>query len=127
MSVLPLPRSIARFNRTVTNRVTRPIAGHLPGFGVVIHVGRRSGRQYRTPVNVFTRPGGWSFALTFGEADWVRNVLEAGGGLLESRGRVARFVDPVLVEDASVRDFPPVVRWILRRIDVNQVLVVDEA
>jgi len=124
---MPLPRSIARFNRTVTNHVTRPIAGHLPGFGVVIHVGRRSGRQYRTPVNVFTRPGGWRFALTYGEADWVRNVLEAGGGLLESRGRVARFVDPVLVEDASLRDFPPAVRWLLCRIDVDQVLVVDEA
>jgi deazaflavin-dependent oxidoreductase (nitroreductase family) len=124
---MPLPRSLAMFNRTVTNHVTRPIACHMPGFGVVIHVGRRSGRQYRTPVNVFTRSGGWRFALTYGEADWVRNVLEAGGGLLESRGRVARFVDPVLVEDASVRDFPPVVRWILRRIDVNQVLVVDEA
>ena len=79
------------------------------------------------PVNVFTRPRGCRFALTYGEADWVRNVLEAGGGLLESRGRVARFVDPVLVEDAGLRDFPPVVRWILRRIDVNQVLLVDEA
>ena len=124
---MPLPRSIARFNRTVTNHVTRPIAGHLPGFGVVIHVGRTTGRCYRTPVNVFIRPGGWWFALTYGEADWVRNVLEAGGGLLESCGRVARFVDPVLVEDASMRDFPPVVRWMLRRIDVNQVLVVDEA
>lgn len=124
---MPLPRSVARFNRAVTNRVTRPIARHLPGFGVVIHVGRKSGRQYRTPVNVFTRPGGWRFALTYGEADWVRNVLEAGGGRLESRGRVARFSNPMLVEDASLRAFPSAVRWILRRIDVDQVLVVDEA
>lgn len=124
---MPLPRSVARFNRALTNHVTRPIAGHLPGFGVVIHVGRTTGRRYRTPVNVFARPGGWKFALTYGEADWVRNALEAGGGWLESRGRVARFVDPVLVEDAGLRDFPPAVRWILRRIDVNQVLPVDEA
>ncbi|MGH2540291.1 MAG: nitroreductase family deazaflavin-dependent oxidoreductase [Actinomycetota bacterium] len=124
---MPLSRSIARFNRAVTNHVTRPMAGHLPGFGVVIHVGRRSGREYRTPVNVFSRPGGWRFALTYGKADWVRNVLEAGGGRLESRGRVARFANPVLVEDASLRDFPSAVRWILRRIGVDHVLVVDEA
>ena len=103
------------------------MARHLPGFGVVIHVGRKSGRQYRTPVNVFTRPGGWRFALTYAEADWVRNVLEAGGGRLESRGRLARFANPVLVEDASLRHFPFAVRWILRRIGVDQVLVVDEA
>ena len=124
---MPLPRSVARFNRGVTNHVTRPMARHLPGFGVVVHVGRRSGRQYRTPVNVFTRPGGWRFALTYGEADWVRNVLEAGGGRLETRGRIAPFADPVLVEDASLRHIPSAVRWVLRRIDVDQVLDVDEA
>jgi len=124
---MPLPRSVARFNRALTSHVARPMARHLPGFGVVVHVGRTTGRRYRTPVNVFPRPSGWKFALTYGETDWVRNVLEAGGGWLESRGRVARYVDPVLIEDASLRDFPPAVRWILRRIDVDQVLVVGQA
>ncbi|HVC32388.1 MAG TPA: nitroreductase family deazaflavin-dependent oxidoreductase, partial [Chloroflexota bacterium] len=27
-----LPRWLARFNRRVTNRVTRPVAAYLPGF-----------------------------------------------------------------------------------------------
>ena len=76
-------------------------------------------------VNVFTRPRGCRFALTYGEADWVRNVLEAGSGLLRVARPVTRLIDPVLLEDASLC-IPPGVRWILRRIDVNQVLVVDE-
>jgi hypothetical protein len=48
-----LGRHVARFNPRVTNRITRPLARWLPGFGVVEHAGRRSGRRYRTPVNVF--------------------------------------------------------------------------
>jgi hypothetical protein len=44
---------MAWFNSRVTNRVTRPLVCWLPGFGVVEHAGRRLGRRYRTPVNVF--------------------------------------------------------------------------
>jgi hypothetical protein len=43
-----LSRRVATFNRQVTNRVTGPFAHRLPGFGVVVHVGRKSGREYRT-------------------------------------------------------------------------------
>ena len=31
----------------------RPLARHLPGFGIIIYRRRRSGRMYTTPVNVF--------------------------------------------------------------------------
>jgi hypothetical protein len=48
-----LGRRIAIFNRHVTNRVLGPVAPWLPGFGIVVHTGRKSGRTYRTPVNVF--------------------------------------------------------------------------
>jgi hypothetical protein len=44
-------RRLAHFNRRFTNHVARPLAMLLPGFGVVVHTGRRSGREYRTPVN----------------------------------------------------------------------------
>ena len=75
-----LARKVAHFNKRVTNRISGPLAPHLPGFGVVGHVGRTSGRRYETPVNVFRRPGGFVIALTYGtQADWVRNVLAADG------------------------------------------------
>ena len=38
------PIAIASFNKKVTNRLTAPFAGHLPGFAVVRHRGRTSGR-----------------------------------------------------------------------------------
>lgn len=108
-------RSVARFNRAVTNRITRRFAGRAPGFGIAIHRGRTSGRLYRTPVNVFKVPEGFLIALTYGRnSDWVRNVLAAGGCELETRGMIYRLSAPVVVHDPSHRRFPPFVRIIPR-------------
>src|SRR4051794_22276067 len=63
---MPLPTWLAQFNRGAINRVTRPLARWLPGFGVVIHRGRRSGRVYRTTVNVLRTADGDAIALTGG-------------------------------------------------------------
>ncbi len=94
---MPLPRAVARFDRGVTNRVLRPAARYLPGFDVVVHRSRKTGRLYRTPVNVFPRPGGFFIALTYGpDSDWVRNVLAAGGCRLETRGRTLHLTRPRL-------------------------------
>jgi hypothetical protein len=46
-------RWLAKINIAVTNRITSLFAGWLPGFGILTHVGRKSGKVYRTPVNVF--------------------------------------------------------------------------
>src|SRR5689334_12557137 len=101
---MPLPRTVARLNRRATNRVLRPLAAYLPGFGVVVHRGRKTGRVYRTPVNVFARPGGCVVALTYGpESEWVRNVLAAGGCELRLGGRTLPFSRPRLVHDEERR------------------------
>ena len=47
---MPLPRALGRFNVRVTNRILGPIVTRLPWFGWLEHVGRRSGRAYRTPI-----------------------------------------------------------------------------
>jgi len=57
-------RSVTAFNLAVTNRITSRFADRLPGFGIVTHVGRKSGKVYRTPVNVFRAPEGFLIALT---------------------------------------------------------------
>ena len=112
-----LARRIARFNKRVTNRVTGPLAPHLPGFGVVVHTGRTSGKHYETPVNVFTRPDGFVIALTYGaQSDWVRNVLAAGGCELVTRGRRYRLGDPEIVHDETRQAASRLARPILRLI-----------
>jgi deazaflavin-dependent oxidoreductase (nitroreductase family) len=112
-----LARRIAHFNKRFTNRVTGPLAPHLPGFGVVVHVGRISGRHYETPVNVFGRDDGFVIALTYGtQSDWVRNVLAAGGCELVTRGRRYRLAEPEIVHDESRRAASRLARPILRLI-----------
>jgi deazaflavin-dependent oxidoreductase (nitroreductase family) len=115
-----LARRIARFNRRFTNRLLGPPARYLPGFGVVTHVGRRSGRTYQTPVNVFASGDGFVIALTYGrEAQWVRNVLAAGGCELTTRGRGHRLTRPEVFRDDRRRPVPPLVRRVLGLVGVS--------
>jgi deazaflavin-dependent oxidoreductase (nitroreductase family) len=125
---MPLPRQLAHFNRRVTNRVTRHVAGWMPGFAIVIHVGRRSGRAYETPVNVFRDDGRYVFALTYGpESDWVRNVLAAGGCRIRTRRRTIELRDPRRFSDPGRQVVPPPARWILGLIHVDQFLALSPA
>jgi deazaflavin-dependent oxidoreductase (nitroreductase family) len=125
----PIPRAVARANRRVLNPVMRLVAPHMPGFGLLTHVGRRSGRRYTIPVNVF-RDGehGFRVALTYGRnAEWVRNVRAAGSCTLQTRGRVVELVDPRLVHDPWRSWAPVPVRQILGLIRAPDVLVMHEA
>ncbi len=124
---MPLPRFVARLNRVGLNHLTRHIAPHLPGFGVVEHRGRRSGRLYRTPVNVFRAPGGYRIALTYGaDAEWVRNVVAAGGAVIHTRGRRVAVGAPRLEHDERRRSMPDPVRQILGLLHVTDFLRLDE-
>jgi hypothetical protein len=72
-------RWVAAFNLAVTNRITSRFAARLSGFGILTHVGRKSGRVYRIPVNVFRVSEGFLIALTYGrDSEWVKNVVAAG-------------------------------------------------
>ncbi len=112
---MPLPRWLARLNQRVTNHLTSPLARWLPGFGVVIHQGRRTSRNYRTPVNVFRRPVGYRIALPYGrDAEWVRNVIAAGGCTLETRGRTWQLTAPHVIHDERASWAPAILRPIPR-------------
>jgi hypothetical protein len=60
----PKPRLafIRPFTTKVFGRFSRRFAGRLQGFGIIEHTGRRSGTQYRTPMNVFRDGDDWIFA-----------------------------------------------------------------
>jgi len=113
-------RWVAAFNLVVTNRITSRFAARVPGFGILTHVGRKSGRVYRTPVNVFLAPGGFLIALTYGrESEWVKNVLAAEGCQLGTRGVRYQLFAPTIMHYAARRRFPTLVRIVLRLIGAN--------
>lgn len=121
---MPLPTWLARVNRSVTNPVARRFAGTVPGFAIVQHRGRNSGRRYRTPVSVFRQGDIYRFALTYGpDAEWVKNVLAAGRFDIETQGTTVALVAPSLYEDPAISwTAPRVVRTMLKAIGATYVL-----
>lgn len=108
-------RIIRPFTTRIVNPVTRRFAGWLPWFGILTYRGRKSGREYRTPMNVFRRGDSYVFALTYGsDIDWVKNVMTAGECGLRTRGRDIRLVEPELFVDPKQRQMPALIRLFLR-------------
>ena len=125
---MPLPRRLAKFNRVVTNRVLGPFARYVPGFALVSHVGRRSGRTYRTPVNLFRRGDDYVIALMYGaDSQWVRNVLAAGGADVETRGRRLHLVGPDVVRDPARSLVPRPMRVPTGLADVDEFMLLKRA
>ncbi len=117
---MPIPRAVARFNKRFTNRLIEPLVARTATFVIIEHVGRRSGRSYRTPINLFRCEDDHVAALTYGpSADWVQNVL-AGPAVCELRG--VRYT----IEQARMADraevwlcFPALVRLPLRILRIH--------
>ena len=100
---------LARFNRRLPNRVIGTIAGRrLSPVAFMVHQGRRSGRQYRTPVMPLPLRDGFLVSLPYGQdRDWVRNVLAAGRCTLQRGGRRYELVDPKLLDAAGAAALLP--------------------
>jgi deazaflavin-dependent oxidoreductase (nitroreductase family) len=89
------------FNPRVLRTAGRPGASA----SVVHHVGRRSGRAYRTPVAVVPVPEGFVVVLPYGTSpDWLRNVLAAGTATIETEGERHLVARPRVVPTDEVRE-----------------------
>jgi deazaflavin-dependent oxidoreductase (nitroreductase family) len=118
MMGMQLPQWLARFNRHVTNPVQRIWAGWAPTMGILEHIGRRSGRQYRTPLTVFSTSDGVAVLLTYGpDRDWLKNITAAGSGLLKRSGRTFVVSDPrVVTKTQAARDVTGLGRLVFARL-----------
>jgi deazaflavin-dependent oxidoreductase (nitroreductase family) len=114
---MPAPRWVARANKASLNRITKFIAPWAPGWAVVVHKGRKSGKTFRTPLWAFRRHDGFIIALTYGpNSDWVRNVTAAGGFEIESRRRRYQVGEPRIYEDETAAGMPAFIRFMLSRV-----------
>ncbi|MDD7811675.1 nitroreductase family deazaflavin-dependent oxidoreductase [Mycobacterium sp. CSUR Q5927] len=95
---MQLPQRLARFNRHVTNPIQRMWAGWAPSFGILEHVGRRSGKPYRTPLTVFSTDNGVAIMLTYGpDRDWLKNITAAGTAKVRRHGKTFTVTQPRVV------------------------------
>jgi deazaflavin-dependent oxidoreductase (nitroreductase family) len=99
---MKLSRRVARFNSLINNRVQGTYSWLLPPWAVIVHRGRRSGRQYQTPLMAFKRDRTLVIALLYGEeSDWLRNLKANGGGYVVRAGRTFRVGEPRVIDTAD--------------------------
>jgi deazaflavin-dependent oxidoreductase (nitroreductase family) len=97
-----VPRAVAKFNRRITNPVARSLTPWLPCLGTLEHVGRKSGRHYRTPLLVFKTQDGFVILIGYGpQTDWLKNVLAGGPTVLHKRGKALALASPRIVSKAD--------------------------
>jgi deazaflavin-dependent oxidoreductase (nitroreductase family) len=102
MGCMQIPQWVARFNKYVTNPVQRIWAGYAPTFGILERVGRKSGKQFKTPLTVFSTDEGVAILLTYGpNRDWLKNITAANGGRMRRYGRTFAVTDPRVTSKAE--------------------------
>jgi deazaflavin-dependent oxidoreductase (nitroreductase family) len=125
---MSLRRRLASFNRVFGNRIVGRIIPRLPGFGAVYHHGRKSGREYRTPVKVFRRGDSYVMSLPYGsDSDWVKNVLAAGRCDLQTRGRRVHLAEPEVFVDEKQAEIPAFLRVALKRVNATEFIALKPA
>ena len=91
---MPIPKFVAMVNKRLFNpaelkRGVRP---------VLTHVGRSSGKTYRTPLDAHRIESGYFFILVYGsDSDWVLNILASGTAKLAIDGDQFDLVSPRLI------------------------------
>jgi deazaflavin-dependent oxidoreductase (nitroreductase family) len=118
-----------RVNRVLTNPLMSLLVGHIPPFATMHHVGRRSGHRYRTPVVAFPTGRGYVTPLPYGtDTDWCLNVLHARHCTLEIAGRRIEMNRPRIMKSAAaLKDFPALLRPVLRLASLPGYLLLDRA
>ncbi len=110
-------KSVRILLKYTLNPLTRRLARTSLGpFAIVRHVGRRSGKQYETPIIVAPADNGFVVELTYGpDVDWYKNVLAAHGCTIISHGKevVINQIKPLDAETGRTA-FPMPARLILR-------------
>ncbi len=61
------------------------------GRHILVFIGRKSGKEYSTPVTLVQRDGRSWLVAPYGEVSWVKNVRAAGVVELRRGGRMTRY------------------------------------
>jgi deazaflavin-dependent oxidoreductase (nitroreductase family) len=116
---------VRQFNKRALNpavlALTRRWSG---GYAILHHIGRRSGKRYSTPVVAIPTAEGFVIPMPYGaDTDWCRNVLAAGGCVIQWKGKTYQASEPQVLDLASARAIlPPLYRRLLPLVRISQVL-----
>ena len=113
----------------VNKRLFNPRALKSGNWDVISHVGRSSGKTYRTPLDASEVDGTFVFIVVYGsKADWVQNVFTSSSAVLETGDEVIQLVEPRLIRGEIAR---PMIDGLVtlppRFLKVNEYLQMDIA
>ena len=95
----PVVNAVRTFNKRILNPMMVRLAGRRHWYAAAIrHKGRRSGKEYATPVMAEPIEDGFIVPLPYGtEVDWLKNVLAAGRAMVEAKGATYTVVEPEII------------------------------
>jgi deazaflavin-dependent oxidoreductase (nitroreductase family) len=98
LKIGPIKNAMTRYND-----MTRHISGtERSSWGLLTHVGRRSGRSYQTSLGTCAYGDGFLLPLGYGpHTDWYRNLMAAGTGTLAWKGRTYQVERPALISGSE--------------------------
>lgn len=111
--VKPFREWVRQFNKRTFNPAVLKRAGSTSSsYGVIHHVGRRSGRSYSTPIVAEPTADGFVIPLPYSkDVDWLRNVQAAGQCTITLNGNEYKVHEPELIDaPAAMAMVPPLVR-----------------
>ena len=93
--------------------------------GTLEHVGRKSGKRYRTPLNIFETDDGYVIPVGYGlESHWVQNVLAGGPATIHKHGKTVPVANPRLVSKAEAAPLVTSSRLLFRLHPYNEAALV---
>jgi deazaflavin-dependent oxidoreductase (nitroreductase family) len=118
---MPMPLWWGQINKRVFN----PLSLRGTRYEAIRHVGRSSGREYRTPLEALPVDGGYVMMLVYGsKADWVQNVLAAGSASLEVDGTLVELADPqLLTADEAFQLLPAAAKRTPKALRIDEFLM----
>lgn len=94
--------AVRNFNKRILNPVMVTLDRRRWYAAILRHKGRRSGREYATPVTVQPTDDGFVIPLSYGESvDWFKNVRAAGRCTIEARDGTHTVVEPKVIDRAE--------------------------
>jgi deazaflavin-dependent oxidoreductase (nitroreductase family) len=126
----PLLRAVRISNKYLLNPVMGTLAGRKNSYAAAIrHTGRKSGKQYSTPVGAERVQDGFIIPLGYGtQVDWLQNVIAAGQATVSAKGEAHDVTEPEVIDAATALPMlSPRRRRTFERLGIAQYLTVKLA
>jgi hypothetical protein len=114
---------IRKFNRAILNPIMKLFAGNF-FYSLVFHIGRRSKKEYSTPVVATVKDGYIYIPLPYGvDTDWLLNIQASGECKVKNSGKLYVANDPGVIDaPTALPAFSPRFRNSFQRFGVGQFL-----